>query len=489
MGLNAIPIKCENNWEGQSPPRILMLVPHEPERDPRIKWVTNLCAQIGRTDILGFTLSDEKPAREYDGIIYTERVKVDLFSSRFKMGFYQFLRVMQFGSRRLRRIVRFLEGWIRHRGVFLKWKVDMSPPPSSAQEPFKSGSDQRLLFRNLSMCMGKAVATIVRRIISVPRFLLLFSFYYFTMDALYRHARAVSIIPRLVICHDIYALAAGVRMKKLHGCPVIYDSHELWPEADLEAENWEKKVTAFIERRLIRYADVVITVTPQIARHLEGLYGITGVLSVPNAEPFHNTITPSYERPISLPLNFLYQGGVAPGRGIEEFIELWSQVEKDRAILILRAPENDYYAYLQTKFNKEISTGRIVISSPVTENELVRVACSADVGVIPYGGPNLNHIYACPNKLSQYMRAGLAILCNADMEFVSSMIGRYECGLTYNADRPGDLITTVQSLVNHPQKLQSMKENAYKAARTEFNWKVQSVDYSQAIGHLYHRGD
>src|SRR5207245_8005977 len=58
-----------------SPPRILMLVPHEPEADPRIKWVTQLCAQIGRTDIIGYTSSvDDKPAREYDGVIYTERV-------------------------------------------------------------------------------------------------------------------------------------------------------------------------------------------------------------------------------------------------------------------------------------------------------------------------------------------------------------------------------------------------------------------------------
>jgi glycosyltransferase involved in cell wall biosynthesis len=292
-----------------------------------------------------------------------------------------------------------------------------------------------------------------------------------------------------VICHDIYARAAGVRLKKLYGCPIIYDSHELWPEADPIAENWEKKVTTWIERWLIRNANTVITVTPQIARRLEDLYGISRPLTVPNAEPFHNTIAPSYKRPTSLPLNFLYQGGVAPGRGIEELIELWSQVEEDRAILTLRAPENDYYAYLQTKFKKEINNGRIIISSPVNEDQLVQVACSADVGVIPYRGPNLNHIYGCPNKLSQYMQAGLAILCNADMEFVSGMIKRYECGLTYHVDRPESLIAIIQSWVNDPERLQSMKKNAYKAARTEFNWEVQSANYYQAIYDLYHRGD
>ena len=57
------------------PPRILMLVPHEPELDPRIKWVTQLCAQIGRTDIIGFIYAaNNKPSREYEGQIYTERI-------------------------------------------------------------------------------------------------------------------------------------------------------------------------------------------------------------------------------------------------------------------------------------------------------------------------------------------------------------------------------------------------------------------------------
>jgi len=57
------------------PPRILMLVPHEPEVDPRIKWVTQLCAQIGRTDIIGFiNEANHKPSREYEGQIYTERI-------------------------------------------------------------------------------------------------------------------------------------------------------------------------------------------------------------------------------------------------------------------------------------------------------------------------------------------------------------------------------------------------------------------------------
>ena len=64
----------------ESPRRILMLVPHEPELDPRIRWVTQLCAEFGPTDIIASVSSIEmlksvgRPAQEYNGNIYLERI-------------------------------------------------------------------------------------------------------------------------------------------------------------------------------------------------------------------------------------------------------------------------------------------------------------------------------------------------------------------------------------------------------------------------------
>jgi glycosyltransferase involved in cell wall biosynthesis len=467
--------------QDNTPSRILMLVPHEPEKDPRIKWVTRLCSQIGRTDILGFTSTNEKPLREYDGIIYLERIQVDLYSSKTKKIVYLFLNLLQYGSARLRRIIRFAEG-LRQSGKEPSLRTNiLTISSSSSSQPHKKTEETKLF-----SSIPKTITGIIKRMVYVYRFILRLSFYYFIVDALYQRARTMSIIPRVIICHDIYALAAGAKIKRMYQCPLIYDSHELWPEANLEAKNWEKKVTAFIEHKFIQYADKVITVTPQIARHLEYLYGITGILIAANAEPFNHSMSRSCDKPLSLPIKFLFQGNASMGRGMEEFLELWSRLKDDRAILILRAPENDYYKYLQSRFQREINAGRIVISPPVAESDLIAVASLADIGVIPYGGPSLNHIFACPNKLSQYMHAGLAVLCNQDMEFVCNIVRRYECGLTYNATKPEIVIAALQSLINAPQHLQSMKNNAYKAARSEFNWEVQSKDYYQAIYKLYH---
>jgi glycosyltransferase involved in cell wall biosynthesis len=285
-------------------------------------------------------------------------------------------------------------------------------------------------------------------------------------------------IPKLIICHDIYALLPAVLLKRLYRCPVIYDSHKFWPDANPLTEKWQVNFAAFIEGRLIRYADVVITVSPQLARHLENQYGLKEVLSVPNAEPFTSSIAPSCDRPLSSPLQFLLQGHV------EELLEAWSQLEDERAILNLRCPENDYLTYLCAKFSRPLEAGRIIILPPVAEEELVSAASSADVGIIPAPGSNLNHVYACPHTLSQYMQAGLAILSH-NLEFVSELINHYKCGLVYDTANLGSFVDAVQFLINHPENLQEMKRNAYESAKSEFNWQVQSASYKNSIEHLY----
>src|SRR5437870_10473585 len=71
----------ERSGRFEAPPRVLMLVPHEPNEDPRIRWVTNLCSSIGRTDILSTVYSPTYPSHSFDGNVFTERTSVGEMSS------------------------------------------------------------------------------------------------------------------------------------------------------------------------------------------------------------------------------------------------------------------------------------------------------------------------------------------------------------------------------------------------------------------------
>ena len=66
----------------RSAPRILMLVPHEPYLDPRVQWATDLCADLCRTDVIGWsTHLSTQASREYDGTVYTELVNLVHFTT------------------------------------------------------------------------------------------------------------------------------------------------------------------------------------------------------------------------------------------------------------------------------------------------------------------------------------------------------------------------------------------------------------------------
>src|SRR3546814_5848658 len=69
-------------------------------------------------------------------------------------------------------------------------------------------------------------------------------------------------------------------------------------------------------------------------------------------------------------------------------------------------------------------SGRSVFRLPsISESQLVSAARAADVGVIPYNPVFPNHVMACPNKLDQYMQAGIAILSN-NIPYVRHIIER-----------------------------------------------------------------
>ncbi len=64
------------------PQRILMLVPHKPNLDPRVKWVIEDCSEMIRTDVIACVTHEEymnSIEREYNQNLYVEFIDVDQY--------------------------------------------------------------------------------------------------------------------------------------------------------------------------------------------------------------------------------------------------------------------------------------------------------------------------------------------------------------------------------------------------------------------------
>jgi glycosyltransferase involved in cell wall biosynthesis len=433
--------------------RILVLVPQEPTTDPRVGWVTSLCAEIAPTEVLSGWYRRHGPAVEFDGRIYTERFLLEVY-----------LRKRWW----LDRLANLTGGQLAQEFLARQQEGKQAPGYQLRQwVRYHLGG----VFRGI----GQAAA--------IKKFL---------ADPIWLRARGLTATPRLVICQDFGALAAGIRLKRLFGCPVIYDAHEFTPEAGIFYHLFEARLWQYLEGRLARQADALVTVSPQLAQEFAKLYGLRRVLSVPNAAPLADPpVRPS--RPVSrYPIRFLVQGGASAGRGFEALLAGWRLLADPRAVLYVRCPDNAYLEGLRQQGADLVARGLLRFLPAVKPSDLIAAAAFADVGIIPYpvqvGGrqPNRNHLYCCPNKLSQYMQAGLAVLSTNSI-FVAERLARYHCGLTYDPDQPDSLIRAVAALVGNLSELQTMKSNALHWAREDFHWRRQAQGYRDLIADLYRK--
>jgi glycosyltransferase involved in cell wall biosynthesis len=439
--------------------RILMLVPHEPSLDPRIAWSIQVCADYARTQVVALDSYSKPPPRTYDGVVSVEADSRERF-----MDWAPVQRVI--------------------RGLLRRWSwrrafEDRTRHPHE-RRPDGRASQWAQAWRGLVYHVGG----------------LAHSAFYITdlktalVRPMVRRAETVFVPPALIVCHDLWSLEAGIRLKQRFGCPLVYDNHEYSPQVHLSGHPLEEAYWERYERRLCRSVDAFITVTPELAALAEQKYGLGGrAFAVPNAAPLSLPRAPSNARPVRLPVTFLVQGVASPGRGFEALLDSWGRLKDPRARLWLRCPENDYLAGLRRQYAPLVETGSLAFLPPVAPADLIEAATGADVGIIPYPvrvgerKVNYNHLYCCPNKLSEYMQAGLAIL-STNTRFVSGCLQRYQCGATYDPEQADALADAVRTLVASPEALERMKDRASYWARTDYHWDRQAETYRAVIESL-----
>lgn len=407
---------------------ILMLVPHEPMLDPRIHYTAAGLATRHKVTVLATTRARDRRPSPQDALPY-EVVRLP-----YVMG------------------PRLGIAW-----QALTTKAAPRPPGSTMREPTPANPEAfRLpLYRRMRTNVAYLLQTLA------------------VNHALQAHLSAHPVRPDLIYCHDLYALQTGAWLKQRTGAPLVYDAHEYF--AMQFAHPSFVRPTLWYERKLAGHADLRLTVSPQLAVELAEVLGTGAFEAIPNAEPSPDgPVTPLGREMEALAggrVRFLYQGNFVEGRGIDDLLREWTQVDGDRAALFLRGPENAAAAELRRRAAKlKLLDHSAYFLPPVLETELIAAAAEADVGIIPYKGDLPSYRFACPNKLSQYMHAGVAVLAN-DIPFVAGMVREHDMGWVFDVRRQGSLARAVEDALS-PPALARCRENAAAVARTIYRWEV-----------------
>gem|GEM_PF-2650814 len=292
--------------------------------------------------------------------------------------------------------------------------------------------------------------------------------------------------PSIIHAHDPDALLAAVLMRHRYGCRVVYDAHEYGADAYLIRPEPRYLFHAY-ERMVVRHADSAVTVSPILAERFNKRFrGRPHFSFLPNASPKSESL---FSRPAHSEISrlaqgrtaVLFHGGFAPERGVEWIIDEWALAPPKHAALFIRGPHNAYRKQLVQHARKTaLLNVSIYFLDSIQEDLLIAEASAADIGVIPYHSHVENHVGACPNKLSQYMLAGLAII-SSPIPFVSEIVQKARCGVIYDDHITGDFSEKLKLLLQNPDEIRRLGTSGRRYAREIYHYE----NYAQILSDLY----
>jgi glycosyltransferase involved in cell wall biosynthesis len=253
------------------------------------------------------------------------------------------------------------------------------------------------------------------------------------------YAEAIQRPAEVYVAHDLPQLLPAALAAAYHHSYLVYDAHEYFPEQGYILENKQHfdLVTA-VEAWIAPFADQVITVNKSIAEYMVIRNKIDLPEVILNCPALYHTqnlpILPSKQLNYDLEIPFekqiiLFQGGYAPTRNLENLVRAMSLIKNDKVVLVLLGPGFEYQGGLyEIAQNLGLVNNKVYFHSAVPQHDLLHYTAAADAGIIPYHFNELNNYYCTPNKLFEYIVAGIPILAN-DLPELNRFVSGQKIGL------------------------------------------------------------
>jgi glycosyltransferase involved in cell wall biosynthesis len=281
----------------------------------------------------------------------------------------------------------------------------------------------------------------------------------------------------IYVAHDLDTLPVADRARRHTGGRLVYDSHEVYVELPGHSRLARRRWLA-VERRMLPRVDRMFMSSPGHASVFARHHGVPPppvIVNAPllSAAPATEDV-PDLRRELDLRSELpivLYIGGIFPLRRLESLIEAAEALEQC-AVVLMGPGFPPYIASLRALAEQRDVADRVRVEAPVPPADVVRYAAAADVGVIPFPNTSLNNFHGLPNKIFEYIMAGIPVV-GSDFPQISHVIERYDTGRTFDPDDPGSFVRAVKAVLEDPERHAELRRNARAAAR-ELNWEREA---------------
>lgn len=270
---------------------------------------------------------------------------------------------------------------------------------------------------------------------------------------------------------------------KLRGNAVIYDVHEDRPK-QIASKDWIHPrlrdavagAVGGIEWLASRVFDHTIAVTPSIAKRFP-LQKTTLVQNYPIAEELvqaERRTRPGGGRRIA------FVGGISSVRGIREMVDAMDLLSSDMEATLTLAG-SFFPPRLENEVRGMPGWRHVEFVGWSSRDQVARLLAESDVGLVLYH-PEPNHVEAQPNKLFEYMSAGLPVVAS-DFPLWREIVEGSGCGLLVDPLQPKEIAGAIRWLLAHPAEAEAMGDRGRHAVQSRYNWASEA----DRLLHVYER--
>lgn len=283
--------------------------------------------------------------------------------------------------------------------------------------------------------------------------------------------------------NDLDTLLPAFLVARAKRLPLVYDSHEYFTEAaGLTGRPLQRGVWLMVERAIFPRLKAVITVNEGIADAYHERYPHARggrpfvVRNMPRKRSEPAQSSTNWKNRLGVPANaplLIVQGAyLDKDRGVVQAVNALSEQPSWHLVVVGAGEEWEWARNQADKFN-----GRLVVLPKMPFDELCSLTASADVGLSLDQGVHGNYLMSLPNKLFDYIHAGIPVVATP-MPEVAHVVDAWKIGAVVKDSTPAGIAAGVAAVLAHPRD--HWKAQCDQAA-SALHWGVEEEQIGNAL--------
>lgn len=294
--------------------------------------------------------------------------------------------------------------------------------------------------------------------------------------------RALSCAPQVCLTSLPTAAWVGAKVKQWFQMPLAYYPFELFGEQNYDAN------ILWIEREKLLLAnsiDILFTQNQQRANIYVQERGFPNrPILIHNYKPYQRVRSNQLLRKQLHASNttriVLYEGVLIPGRGLFELARASNYLPEDCRLVLMGHGQRKWLEGEFLPFLKRENLQRVTVLPKVPFDQVANYVVDADVGVVIYDNSVRNNLFCEPGKLSDYVLAGVPVIC-PDYPSIADRVRSFGIGELFSEISPRAIANSIAKVLSQPRE--NWHANLQKA-QTEMVWETQESKFVNAIRDL-----